>query len=149
MCHIIFENIKQQWRKKLQKLKNFRKKEVCYQGSDIQLGAGRWAIFSQKIDNLRKITRRHLRQQFAIVFFALCLFFFFQSSRYCFKMNIDWCCRGKKGWIGQTKKLLLVRDIFITKPAINRGKNWGIFYRSAPSWQQTEKNFGIFQKDVN
>jgi len=50
----------------------------------IQLGAGRWAIFSQKINSLRNLTGRHLRWQFAIVFVPYALFFF-QSSRCCLK----------------------------------------------------------------
>ena len=44
--HIIFEQTKQKWMKKLLKLNNLRRKEVCHQGSEIQFTTGRRAIFS-------------------------------------------------------------------------------------------------------
>ena len=106
----------------------------------IQLGARRWAIFSQKINSLRKLNWPSSSVAVRDRICALC-FVFFSKFTMLFKMNIDWCRRSNKNWIGQTKKLLLVKSIFITKPAINRGNNWGIFYRSAQ-----KKTLEYFQK---
>ena len=81
----------------------------------------------------RKLIICVTRHQLVIVFLPY-PFFFFQS--FLFKMNIGSCHRGKQ--VGLLKRKDVYWSIFITKPAIKRN-NWEIFYRWAPSSQETEK----------
>ena len=91
---------------------------------------------------MRNLNRRHLRQQFAIVFLP---YPFFSKFPILFKMNIDRCCREKKRLDWSSEKTFTGQDAGAFSSLIG-GTIGGYFIGQLPARNKQKKTLEYFQK---